>query len=272
MSTDIPVNILKKVFKNIIDTSDRWQEKTMAVFNVKRFDQAWYGETIGILILDASYPCVPGNVGNASTFPFPVRYEKVEGASIDRLLNQQDPELATPFIKAAQRLQKCGVAAITGACGFMALFQQEVAQHFDIPVFLSSLLQVPFIHKITGKKVGIITANASCLQSKHFISTGIDKDIPLVVAGMENQPEFRDAILHEKGSLDSRKIENEVVEVAKNLFDENPDIGSIILECSDLPPYAHAVQSAVGLPIFDFFTMINYVHTTFVRTPFSGFM
>lgn len=244
----------------------------MAVFSVKRRGQAWYGETIGILILDASYPCVPGNVGNAGTFPFPVRYEKVEGASIDRLLNRQDPALAVPFIKAAENLYECGVAAVTGACGFMALFQREVAHHLKIPVFLSSLLQIPFIYQITGKKVGIIAANAECLQSRHFSSTGIDGNIPLVVAGMENQPEFRDAILNEKGSLDSGKIEKEVVEVAMTLFDKNPDIGSIVLECSDLPPYAHAVQAAVGLPVFDFFTMINYVHTTLVRTPFSGFM
>ncbi|MBF0232406.1 MAG: aspartate/glutamate racemase family protein [Desulfamplus sp.] len=244
----------------------------MALFSVTRPEQAWYGESIGILILDASYPCVPGNVGNASTFPFPVRYEKVEGASIDRLLNRQDPDLATPFIEAAVRLYKSGVHAITGACGFMALFQQEVAQSMDIPVFLSSLLQIPFIYQITGKKIGIITANASCLQLKHFTSTGISDKIPIVVAGMEDQEEFRDAILKEKGTLDSLKIQDELVEVAVSLLQQNPDIGSILLECSDLPPYAHAVQTAIGLPVFDFFTMINYVHTALVRKPFHGFM
>ncbi len=244
----------------------------MSVISVTRPEQAWYGETIGILILDASYPCIPGNVGNATTFPFAVRYEKVEGASIDRLLNQQDPDLAGPFIDAAHKLYNSGVRAITGACGFMALFQQEVAQSLNIPVLLSSLLQIPFIYQVTGKKVGVITANASCLQSKHFTSTGISDDIPLVIAGMEHQPEFRDAILKEKGSLDSPKIQSEVVEVAQEMLKQNPDIGSILLECSDLPPYAHAVQAATGLPVFDFFTMINYVHTSLARVPFQGIM
>lgn len=244
----------------------------MSVFSVTRPKQAWYGETIGILILDASYPCIPGNIGNASTFPFAVRYEKVEGASIDRLLNQQDPSLASPFIDAALKLYNCGVRAITGACGFMALFQHEVAQSVKIPVLLSSLLQIPFIYQVTGKKIGIITANASCLQPKHFTSTGISSDIPLVIAGMENQPEFKEAILKEKGSLDSAKIQSEVVDVAQEMVKQNPDIGCILLECSDLPPYAHAVQAVTGLPVFDFFTMINYVHTTLVRTPFNGIM
>ena len=242
------------------------------IYRVGKPGQAWYGESIGILILDASYPCVPGNVGNASTFSFPVRYEKVQGASIDRLLNKQDPELATPFIQAARNLRDHGVKAITGACGFMAFFQQEVAASVDIPVFLSSLLQIPFIHQITGKKVGIITANASCLTPKHFQATGIPQSLPMVIAGMENQTEFREAVLEEKGSLDSSKIEQEVVQVAKELVASNPDVGAILLECSDLPPYAKVIQKEVDLPVFDFFTMINYVNTAYVRLPFTGFM
>ncbi len=242
------------------------------IYRVGKPGQAWYGESIGILILDASYPCVPGNVGNASTFSFPVRYEKVQGASIDRLLNKQDPELATPFIQAARNLRDHGVKAITGACGFMAFFQQEVAASIDIPVFLSSLLQIPFIFKVTGKKVGIITANASCLTEKHFENAGILKDCPIAITGMESQPEFKSAILEEKGTLDTVKIENEVIGVAQQLAKDNPDIGSILLECSDLPPYAAAVQGAVNLPVFDFITMINYIHSSLFRMPFKGFM
>ena len=244
----------------------------MTSFTITNPKQAWYGESIGIMILDASYPCVPGNVGNASTFPFPVRYEKIEGASIDRLINQRDPELVTPFIEAAQRLYDAGVHAITGACGFMALFQQEVRQAVKIPVFLSPLLQLPFMYQITGKKVGIITADATNLLSKHFSSTGVPEGFPMAIAGMENQPEFSSAILKEKGTLDSDKIEREIVGVAKELVNQHPDIGSILLECSDLPPYAHAVQATVGLPVFDFFTMINYVHTTLIRKAFIGFL
>jgi aspartate/glutamate racemase len=244
----------------------------MATYRINKPEQAWYGESIGILILDASYPCVPGNVGNASTFTFPVRYEKVQGASIDRLLNQQDPQLAAFFVRAARNLQNSGVKAITGACGFMALFQQEVAASVDIPVFLSSLLQIPFIYQITGKKIGIITANASCLTQKHFEAVGMPEGLPIAIAGMENQSEFREAILEEKGTLDSCKIEEEAVSVARELATDNPDIGAVLLECSDLPPYAEAVQRAVKLPVFDFITMINYIHTSLVRMPYKGFI
>ncbi len=244
----------------------------MPVFSVRRKTQSWYGEAIGILILDAAYPCVPGNVGNATTFGFPVRYEVVRGASIDRLLNQRDPTLAQPFVEAAQRLRDSGVRAITGACGFMALFQREVAAAVDIPVLLTSLLQIPFIFSITKRPVGIVTANSKALTDRHFEALGIGRDMPLAIAGMEEQPEFRSAILEEKGTLDSRKIEKELVGVVRRLSARHPEIGAVLLECSDLPPYRKAVHEACSLPVFDYTTMINYVHATLTPREYRGYM
>jgi len=246
----------------------------MAVYHVQNKLQSWYGESIGILILDAAYPCIPGNVGNASTFDFPVRYKVVKNASIDRLLNQRDPSLLEPFINAALELQAEGVKAVTGACGFMALFQRQVADALDIPVFLSSLLQVPFIYQLLprGRKIGIISADLRALAPEHFHSVGVTPDIPIVYGGMEHKIEFREAVLLEKGTLDSDQIQREVVELAEQMVETHPDIGAIVLECSDLPPYAAAVQAAVNLPVFDFITMIQYVHSALVRRPFQGFM
>lgn len=244
----------------------------MTVYTVTRRTQSWYGEQIGILILDAAYPCVPGNVGNATTYNFPVRFQEVEGASIDRLLNQRDPALKQAFVDAAVELQNRGVKAITGACGFMAYFQEEVAAAVDIPVFLSSLMQIPFMHALCGGRVGVITANASRLTPRHFTASNVAENVPLAIAGMEDQREFREAILEERGTLDSALIETEVVDVAKRLVAESPDVASILLECSDLPPYAHAVQAATGRPVFDFITMINYVQQSVARKAYVGAM
>lgn len=246
----------------------------MGFFKVRSRTRSWDGISIGILILDACYPCVPGNVGNATTYDFPVRYKEVQGASIDRLLNERDPSLLEPFIDAARELEAEGVRAITGACGFMALFQRQVAQSVNIPVFISSLLQVPFIYRMLppGRVVGIITANKSCLTQEHFDSVGITREIPLAVYGMEDQYEFRSSILEEKGTMDSDQIEKEVIGVAARMKEENPDLGAVLLECSDLPPYAAAVQEVVDLPVFDFITMIRHVHSAIRRERYSGFM
>lgn len=244
----------------------------MAVYSVKNKRQSWYGESIGILILNAAYPCVPGNVGNASTYPFPVRYKEIKEATIERFFYEKDDELIKFFIEGAIELQDEGVKAITGACGFMARFQQPVADALDIPVLLTSLLQIPFIHTITQKKVGIITADASRLTSDYFESIGINNDIPITIVGMEDQKNFREGVLEESGILDSEGIKQEVTNVAKTLIANDKEIGAILLECSDLPPYAAAIQREINLPVFDFNTMIEYVHTAIVRKDYHGFM
>lgn len=240
------------------------------IYRSRLKSQSWAGEAIGILVLDCFYPFLPGNVANANTFDFPVRYAVVEGATAERLLYQADRTLIGPYIDAARKLQGEGVRAITGACGFMALFQQELAAAVEIPVFASSLLQVPFIHRITGKRVGIITADSTCLNAAHFTGCGIAGDIPLAVAGMEGHEAFRQGILANIGELDDDQIRRDTVEVAEALQAGHEDLGAILLECSDLPPYAHAVQAATGLPVFDFVTMINYVHETLARKPYHG--
>ena len=246
----------------------------MPVFRVNNPHQSWYGESIGILILNAAYPCIPGNVGNATTFDFPVRYKQVREASIHRLLNERDRCLLAPFVSAARELEAEGVKAVTGACGFMALFQREIAASVSIPVFLSSLLQIPFIHHTLGpgKRVGIITADATVLTDEHFDAVGVSPDIPLAIAGMQEKEEFRQAVLEEKGTLDSTRMAQEVVDVALQLVADHPDIGAIVLECSDLPPFAHAVQAATGRPVFDFITMIRYVHAALDQRAYGGSM
>jgi len=96
--------------------------------------------------------------------------------------------------------------------------------------------------------------------------------MPIVVYGMEDQEEFRTSILEEKGTLDSDLIEREVVGVAERMVREHPEVAAIVLECSDLPPYAAAVHAATGRPVFDFITMIKYVHSALVPTKYEGYM
>lgn len=255
-------------FIDLAVTSTR--EIMVMIYKSRLKSQSWAGETIGILVLDCYYPFLPGNVANATTFDFPVRYAVVEGATADRLLYQADPTLIEPFITAACKLQNEGVKAIAGACGFMALFQKKIAAAVDIPVLASSLLQVPFMYQITGKRSGIITADSTCLNYAHFLGAGISEDIPLAIGGMETNEAFMRGVIANCGELDDDGIRKGVVKVAQELQAQHEDLGAILLECSDLPPYAHAVQAATGLPVFDFITMINYMHEVHARKPYNG--
>ena len=86
-------------------------------------------------MLDTVFPRIPGDIGNAATFSFPVRYKVVKGASPQRVVKEADTRLLEPFIEAARSLEKEGVKAIGTSCGFLAIFQRELADAVDIPVF-----------------------------------------------------------------------------------------------------------------------------------------
>lgn len=234
--------------------------------------QVSYGEVIGVLLLDTYTPFIPGDVGNASSYDFPVRYEVVHGLTVKRIF-QKDESAYNDLLKAAKKLANAGVKAITGDCGFMALFQKKLANELNIPVFLSSMLQVPFISNIIGnnKKIAILSANGNLLDDKNLLKkVGIKSTDNIIIKGLENKNYFYNAIIEETGTLNFEKIKKEVVEESKNLLKENDNIASFLLECSVLPPYAKAVQKATSLPVFDYMTMINYVYSAIIQRRYEG--
>src|SRR5436189_4554831 len=145
-----------------------------------------YGFTVGILMLDTRFPRIPGDMGNAGTFPFPVRYHRVPGAGPDLVVRRGAEGLLPAFVDGARQLEREGVGAITTNCGFLVKFQRELAASVEVPVFTSSLLLVPLVHRLLapGRRVGIMTVNAAGLTPEHFAGAGIG-DIPIAVAGME---------------------------------------------------------------------------------------
>ncbi len=238
-----------------------------------RRGQTNYGEAIGILMIDTFEPFIPGEVGNATTFSYPVRYKKVEGFTFQRLYNK-DPALLEPILDAARELVREGVRAITGDCGFMALYQREIADAIEVPVFMSSLLQIPFISGTLrkGEKVGILALDSTKLTHKFLEDVGINPSIPVYIKGLEDKKNFHDAAIIDVGELDDEKVEAEIVAAAREMAEDDPQVKSILLECSMLPPYGAAIQEAVHLPVYDFITMIDYVFSAVVKKRFQGFM
>jgi len=221
-----------------------------------------FGFSVGILMLDTRFPRIPGDMGNASTFPFPVLYHRVRGASPDRVVRQGQQELLPAFIEGARALEREGVRAVTTNCGFLAKFQSEVAASVSIPVFTSSLMLVPLVHRMLPPKkaVGIMTVDASSLRPEHYTGAGITKDIPTVVAGMETEKEFTRVMLDNELELDVEAARQEHLTVARCLVEAHPEIGAIVLECTNMPPYRADIQAATGLPVFDITTLVRMVH------------
>ncbi len=231
-----------------------------------------YGAPVGVIVMDCLVPYPPGTPGNASSFGFPVLYEVVRGATMESLIYMPDAKLAEPFIEAGRRLVAQGVRAVFGNCGFMILLQEQIAAELPVPVFMSSLLQLPLIARglARGKAVGILSTSAASLTPTHLEIALGGATASIQVAGLENKPAFKAAVHDQCGELDFDAVEAEVVEAACDLVAHHPKIGALIFECTDLPPCAYAAQRATGLPVFDASTLINYGASGVTRTRFSG--
>ncbi|MEO6502051.1 MAG: aspartate/glutamate racemase family protein [Jatrophihabitantaceae bacterium] len=225
---------------------------------------------IGVIGLETIFTKIPGHIRNPSTFGFPVIYEVVQGATAERVVTQADPTLIEPFCLAAQKLQARGAAAITTGCGFLVLFQKQLADAVSVPLFSSSLLQLPMVHRMISadRKVGLLVAKQVSLTPRHLAAIGAE-DVPVCVTGMESSTEFREVMLEGcREELDVEQLQADVLSQVEGLARANPDLGALVIECTDLVPFAHAIQQRLGLPVFDIVTLTNMVHSTLTRHPY----
>ena len=218
-----------------------------------------YGSPLGILMLEARFPRILGDMGNGLTWNFPVLFRVVRGASPTRVVEQGATGLLDAFIEAARDLVDLGAEGITTNCGFLSLFQRELAEAVQVPVATSSLMQVPWVQATLppGKRVGVITVNKAGVTPRHLEAAGVPLDVP--IEGTEGGREFfRVLIRAEKNDLDVDLARQDILDAAERLVAAHPEVGAIVLECTNMPPYAADVAEATGLPVHDIYAMINW--------------
>lgn len=233
------------------------------------------GYPVGIIYIeDVWYPMLPGNIVNGYTFDFPTRLMPVTGLDIKNLFTTAKG-FEESVIEACRKLEKEGCRAISSACGFFGNYQKAAAAAVDVPVALSSLIQLPWIHTLLKpyQQIGVLTASKESFTDKLLRICGISSDIQqkLIVKDLEHEPEFS-CILEGRGAFNNSIVCQEVVGKAIEIVNEGADVGAILLECSDMPPYAAAVQDAVCLPVFDFTTLIRWLHNAVTQIPYKGFI
>lgn len=224
-----------------------------------------YGFDIGVLMLDSRFPRIVGDVGNAHTYNFPVLYKTVEGYNPHKVVIDLTEDDILPFIKAAKELEKEGVKAITTSCGFLALFQKELTASVSVPVFSSSLIQLPIISRIINpsKKVLILTANSKTLSKKHLESVcGNLDNLNYEIIGTESKTTFTWFTVNNYDEVDLDLCKKDILETLDVAFSKNNDYGAILLECTNMPPYSNLIRQRYKLPVFDFITFINYIKNT----------
>lgn len=227
----------------------------------------YYDTPIGILCLESFFPKPKGHIRNPRTFAFPTLIRVIQGVDIPRMLFNPTPDLITPFIEAAKALEREGVKAITGSCGFMALFQERLSAELHIPVFMSSLVQIPLIRLLHGKDVrlGVLTASKKALTAEHFRQCNADINA-VYIEGMEGNPEFWETVIEGKRhDVDMEKFEEEIVRAAETMVKQHK-LDALLLECTDLSAFAKAIQARVNIPIYDITSMVEYVQYVVCRS------
>ena len=219
-----------------------------------------YGAAVGILMLEARFPRIPGDMGNATTWDFPVHYKIVRGASPDLVVRRGAEGLLPNFIAAAQELVSDGVDGITTNCGFLSLFQKQIADAVPVPVVTSSLMQVDMVNRTlpAGKRAGILTINGSSLTDAHLTAAGVPQDTP--IGTTEGGREFTRAILDNEMELDVDLARADNVEAALTMQKNHPDLGALVLECTNMEPYSADIARATGLPVYSIQTLVTWFH------------
>jgi hypothetical protein len=231
-----------------------------------------YGYSVGILLAERTGALVPGDVANATSYRYPVLYKRVAAATAARL-STGDPELEPAVVAAAKGLEAEGVKGISSDCGLFASYQDAVTKAVRVPVFLSSLMQLPFIAASLGRKcpIGVITGDAAAFGNRLPALSGVPAECQLVLRGLESETAFRSNSLEDGDELDTALVEAALVKTVLALIRDHPAMGALLLEGAALPPYAQAVREASGLPVFDFLTMIDFYQKTAHREHYAGY-
>ena len=258
-----------------------YHNRDMGINYIKaRKDHRCYGMGLGIIILDDVYPGFPGDVRNASAYPFPIQYEIAEGVDIQALVWAEDKSpCLEPIRRAARKLEKMGCRAIAAECGYFAYFQRDIASYVDVPVFMSSLLQVPLAQQLIGpdKVVGILVAREKQMTQAHLEAVGIRPGSNYVITGAEDNdrcPEF-EHLWYEPKRTDPPgayydKAERDFLQVAVDFYHAHPNMGAMMLECTGMQPFARAIQRRIDVPIFSWGTLLDYAYSVAVHRDYYG--
>lgn len=241
-----------------------------------RYRQRISGFPVGIVYIDEiNYPIVPGNVVSGFTYKYPVLCKPIDGLVPERLFDN-DPTIADDVIRVAKEMiERDGIRCLSSACGFFGNYQQKVADALDIPVGLSPMVMVPWIESMikSSQKIGVLTANSEALEGNEnlYRQCRITDPDRLVIRGLRYEPHFS-AVPQQRGFFDNNGVCDDVVRKALEIVEECPDIGAIVLECSDMPPYSNAIQQATQRPVFDFITLINFMANSVMNPIYKGWI
>jgi len=208
---------------------------------------------VGVLMLQTRFPRPVGDIGHPQSFAdlgLAVRYKVLAGATPQRVVNRDDPGLLAAFISAAHDLVAEGATFITTSCGFLVRYQEQMSQALPVPVLSSSLLLCRHL-----AAPAILTIDDQSLSPALLRSAGVPEHTPVI--GVPASSHFRQQILGDQPTLDQARAQAELVALVEPLRLRHPQLQSLVLECTNMPPYAAALAVASGLQVHHLLTGIG---------------
>ena len=208
---------------------------------------------LGILMLDTDFLRPPGDVGHPASWDMPVVFARVPGASVQAVVRDDPQPLLDLFASAGNALADQGAIGLITSCGFLAALQKPLAARLRVPLAASSLLQIPHL----PGPVGVITYDAAALGPAHF--QGCDASPATPCIGLPKDGAFH-AMIEAGAAYDVQALRNEAVDAARQLQNSVPNLATIVLECTNLPPFSADIRAATGLAVYDILTLGHGFH------------
>jgi hypothetical protein len=239
-----------------------------------------YGMGLGVMILDDVYPGFPGDIRNASGYNCNVQFEIVQKVDIKALVWAEDKSSCLePILRAAKNLEEKGCLAISAECGYFAYFQEEIAAALSVPVFISSLLQIPLAQRVIApdQVVGIYVGAKHAVRDQHLRAAGVELGSNYVLQGAVDDNRCQEFVNlwveRERPAIpeaEYSKAEKEFVELGVEFVQKHPNMGALVLECTGFPPFARALQREIEMPIFSYSTLLDFAWSVVSHRDFYG--
>jgi Asp/Glu/hydantoin racemase len=228
-----------------------------------------FGASIGILMLETRFPRIPGDMGNAATWPFPVQYRVVKGATPDIVVRGDPRQQLDAFITAGRDLVEMGCDGITTTCGFLSLLQEDLKEALDVPVATSSLIQVPLIERLLPAKrhVTVVTISKATLTEAHLAAAGARLDTPII--GTDSGQAFSESVLNDKADINFEACRQDLIAAGNEVRESYPETGAIVLECTNMVPFAADIRKATGMPVYSIRSLITWFQSGLLPQKFS---
>ena len=210
---------------------------------------------VSVLQLDTRFCRVPGDVGCADSYVNDPEIIRVPRASVADVVSDQPNQIdLDPFLKAIE--QATGDVIVT-SCGFLSPFQGELQNVTDKPVIASVLNMLSDLKVPKGaERSSVLTFDATRMVETHFPNPYSAGDFHVV--GLRPDNPLRQRIV---GDVPDRFVPSDMQDAVIHDFAAamTPKTETVILECTNLPPYKPQMRRNRNVRIVDILSAIEHI-------------